>query len=385
METGVYLFLGLFFLGLSVLTVASIICYIRLPKTIMDGPGMERVIKEEPDKPASLTADDDDWSSGFGEEKPVKKCPWNAKGFRNRLFKSIIVLGILDALSVSLVVLLATGIIGTDYRRNEDLNGEWFKETDYQIIGDGVVYDKGGIKITMTGIYDVPGLVPGEDPWPAGVVKIGFIVENYSGKNVDIRVSCNSINGMATSTSYFYMMGNFKKNTTTQIYEDIYAYFPGNEISQMVIDEVLVYSLKYERIAEADAPVFINTTAEETVPEFDLSDYHQIFENDVFVIYACNYTDQFHEGYTLYMENRSDMNYTVDIEGMAIDRKGVTAEGIYDALIPAGNIMSTAQIYSYDSIYDAASPYNREVMLSLSFKCLDDEEENFSTGYMPLN
>ncbi len=388
METGIIVFLAFVFLTLIILTVSSIVYYIRFSPKDAEKTDAEPVIYGEPDRPAPLIAGNDDWNSGFGDEGAGKKRRMPVKGFRDRLFKSIIVLVTLDVLFVAVVICLAAGIIGTDYRKNEKLNDgeyEWFEETDYSIIGDGVIYDEGGIRITVSGIYDVPSLVPGEDPWPAGAVKVGFIVENYSGKNVDIRVTCNSINGVATSLSYFYMMGNFKKNTTTQVYEDIYAYIPGNDISQMVIDDVLIYSLKYERIAEAADPVFINTTAEVTVPDPDLTGYHPIFENDAFEIYACENTDRFHEGYTLYLENRSGMNYTVDIEGMAVDGKGVTGEGIYDSLIPAGNRMYTSQIYSYDSAYDTASPYKREVMLSLSFKCLDDEEESFSTGYMPLN
>lgn len=388
METGIIVFLAFVFLTLIILTVSSIVYYIRFSPKDAEKTDAEPVIYEEPDRPAPLIAGNDDWNSGFGEEGAGKKRRKPVRGFRDRLFKSIIVLVTLDVLFVAVVICFAAGIIGTDYRKDEKLNDgeyEWFEETDYSIIGDGVIYDEGGIRITVSGIYDVPGLVPGEDPWPAGAVKVGFIVENYSGKNVDIRVTCNSINGVATSLSYFYMMGNFKKNTTTQVYEDIYAYIPGNDISQMVIDDVLIYSLKYEWIAEAADPVFINTTAEVTVPGPDLTGYHPIFENDAFEIYACENTDRFHEGYTLYLENRSGMNYTVDIEGMAVDGKGVTGEGIYDSLIPAGNRMYTSQIYSYDSVYDAASPYKREVMLSLSFKCLDDAEESFSTGFMPLN
>ena len=388
METGIIVFLAFVFLTLTVLTVSSIVYYVFFCPKDEENTGAEPVIYGEPDRPAPLIAGNDDWNSGFGEEGAGKKRRKPVRGFRDRLFKDIIVLVTLDVLFVAVVICFAAGIIGTDYRKNEKLNDgeyEWFEETDYSIIGDGVIYDEGGIRITVSGIYDVPGLVPGEDPWPAGAVKVGFIVENYSGKNVDIRVTCNSINGVATSLSYFYMMGNFKKNTTTQVYEDIYAYIPGNDISQMVIDDVLIYSLKYEWIAEAADPVFINTTAEVTVPDPDLTGYHPIFENDAFEIYACENTDRFHEGYTLYIENRSGMNYTVDIEGMAVDGKGVTGEGIYDSLIPAGNIMYTSQIYSYDSAYDTASPYKREVMISLSFKCLDDEEESFSTGYMPLN
>lgn len=388
METGIIVFLAFVFLTLIILTVSSIVYYIRFSPKDAEKTDAEPVIYGEPDRPAPLIAGNDDWNSGFDEEGAGKKRRKPVRGFRDRLFKSIIVLVTLDVLFVAVVICFAAGIIGTDYRKNEKLNDgeyEWFEETDYSIIGDGVIYDEGGIRITVSGIYDVPSLVPGEDPWPAGAVKVGFIVENYSGKNVDIRVTCNSINGVATSLSYFYMMGNFKKNTTTQVYEDIYAYIPGNDISQMVIDDVLIYSLKYEWIAEAADPVFINTTAEVTVPGPDLTGYHPIFENDAFEIYACENTDRFHEGYTLYIENRSGMNYTVDIEGMAVDGKGVTGEGIYDSLIPAGNIMYTSQIYSYDSAYDTASPYKREVMISLSFKCLDDEEESFSTGYMPLN
>ena len=387
METGVYMLLGIVLLILMILTVVGIVEYFRLPKIIMDGPGMERVIKEEPDKPAPLTAGDDDWDSGFGESDTGKKYAKKAKRPNERLFRCIIILIILDVLFLGLIILLASGLLGTQYRKNEDLNDgyyEWYQVADCRINGDGVIYDEGGIKITVSGIYEVPGLDPEKDLWPAGTVKVGFVVENYSDKNVDIRVSCNSINGVATSTSYIYMMGNFKKNTTTRVYEQLFS-FPGNEIGEMVFDDVVIFSLKYEMMAESRTPVFITTDAEPTVPEFDLSEYHPIFENDEFVICASKYRDQFHDGYRLYLENRSDMNYTVDIDAMTINGKPVTAEGIYDALIPAGNIMNTSQIYSYDPEFGMGLLDNKEVLLSLSIKCLGDEEENFSTGYMLLN
>ena len=387
METGVYLFLGMFFLGLLVLTVASIICFIRLPKEDMEGINLQPASEPEPDKPASLTAGDDDWSSGFGEEKPVKKRPRTPKGFRDRLFKSIIILGILDALSVSLVVLLATGIIGTHFRRNEELNDsdyDWYQPVDYRINGDGVIYDEGGIKITVSGIYQVPSLDPENDVWPAGSVKVGFVVENYSGRNVEVMTSCSSINGLSISPNYIDIIGNFRRNTTTQVYESVYK-IPGNEIGSMIFDDVMIYTLKNELIAVSETPTLITTTAEVTVPEFDLSDYHPIFENDSFVIYACKYADDYHDGYKLYIENRTDMDYEVYIDGMTIGEKRIRGEGIYGSLLPAGNMMSTSQIYSYNSFYTTADPYNSEVMFSLYFKCLDENADDFSTGFMPLN
>ena len=255
---------------------------------------------------------------------------------------------------------------------------------DYRINGDGVIYDEGGIKITVSGIYQVPSLDPENDIWPAGSVKVGIIVENYSGKNVEIMASCNSINGLSKSPDYINIIGNFKKNTTTQLYEMVYD-IPGNEIGTMVFDDVMICTLKYELIDESETPTLITTTAEVTTPEFDLSDYHPIFENDAFVIYACKYADYYHDGYKLYMENRTDMNYTVDIDGMTIDDNEISGAGIYGSLIPAGNMMSTSQIYSYNSIYSESDIYNREVMLSLCFKCLDETGDDFSTGYMPLN
>ncbi len=407
------MFLGMVFIGLSVLTVGTVILYIRCPKDDNDVIYKEPASMAEPDKPARLAPiakcsfcgweidtgrdkvcpncgldyEKDDWNSGFGEDLPAKKRPWVAKGFRERLFKSMIVFFILDFLFIGSMICVATGVIGTHYRRNEELNDsgyEWYKPVGYRINGDGVIYDEGGIKITVSGIYQVPSLDPENDSWPAGNVKVGLLVENYSGKNVEIYASCNSINGVSGSTSYIFMGGNFRKNTTTQVYETVYD-IPGNDIGTMVFDGVTVFSLKYELLAESETPVFITTTAEVTVPEFDLSDYHPIFENDEFVIYACKYTDQFHDGYKLYMENRTDTTYTVDIDGMTIDGKGVTGEGIYGSLIPAGNVMTTSQIYSYNSTYNEGTPYNREVMLSLYFKSLDETADNFSTGYMPLN
>ena len=122
METGIIVFLAFVFLALTVLTVSSIVYYVFFCPKDEENTGAEPAINEEPDRTAPLTAGNEDWNSGFDEEGAVKKRRKPVRGFRDRLFKSIIVLVTLDVLFVAIVICFAAGIIGTDYRKNEKHN-----------------------------------------------------------------------------------------------------------------------------------------------------------------------------------------------------------------------------------------------------------------------
>ena len=117
---------SLILVGLFVLTVASIVCYKRYPQEDVEWKDIKRASAAEPDKPAKLASGakcsfcgwemdpvrdkvcpncglaygkTDDWSSGIGEDRPVKRQPGAVKGLRDRLFRSIIIFSVLDVLA----------------------------------------------------------------------------------------------------------------------------------------------------------------------------------------------------------------------------------------------------------------------------------------------
>lgn len=59
------------------------------------------------------------------------------------------------------------------------------------------------IKVTVNGFYYT------EDG--SEIVKVGLLVENTFDKAIKLSLSCNSINGIATSNDYIYMYDSFKK------------------------------------------------------------------------------------------------------------------------------------------------------------------------------
>lgn len=305
-----------------------------------------------------------------------------------KLLPLIIILITLAVVGLLVVIGFVTGIFGTKFRKDEALNeSKYFsyEEAGYSINGDGVIFDRDGIKVTVTGIYHDSGEYYEYDGFPTGNARVGFLVENYYGENIDLRLSCYTINGVTSSGSYIYLTGNFKNNKTVQVYEDI-PFCPGKEIAEMVIDEVHIYSMDGHGLGYAFRPVVITTTSNVTLPEYDLSDYSIRYEDENVVIYSRVDNNDYHEGYRIYMENRSDNAFLVSVKELTVDGKRVHEQGIDSSLwLLPGHILLSGQIYSYDAAYTSTSLENREVQLDLSFVFPDDTSLNYDTGYLNLN
>ncbi len=112
--------------------------------------------------------------------KREKKAQGETERIMKRIRKEIM------AICVILFFMLALAAFGYylydyhHYQRNEEVNknNHQFAEADYQIVGDGVIYNKDGVKITVTGIYveDKPDNSGYGDEHRG--TKVGFRVEN---------------------------------------------------------------------------------------------------------------------------------------------------------------------------------------------------------------
>ncbi len=320
-------------------------------------------------------------------EKREKKAERESKKILESIGTKIKFFAVIHILFMFLIVGVGIYVSVPKYQKDMELNDSeyvFYEPADYRINGDGVIYDEDGLKIRISNIYHIPGRSLESDGIESGRAKIGLVIENNSGENVRIRVSCRAINGISSSYGYFTMLSNFKKNRTVNVYGEIYR-LPGTEISEMVIDEIEIYSLDNELMKEIPDPVIITTTAEVARPEYDLSDYHLIYTNDDVDIYSCLSKEQYKEGYRFFVENRSDRAYETGIDSMTIDGKQVPAYGVYRSYIPAGYALISGETYSYDDVYDIETIGGKNVKVNISFSCPEDPTFDFSTGYIELN
>ncbi|MCR4902704.1 MAG: zinc ribbon domain-containing protein, partial [Butyrivibrio sp.] len=273
-----------------------------------------------------------------------------------------------------------------EIRKSEELNDSdryHYTEVDYEINGDGVIYDDGNVKITVTGIYNDED-TRDRDGVIYGSVKVGFRVENNLDKNVHVYMKCNSINKVSEDYEYIFAYDVYKKHSDVTVYEEIYS-TPNYIISEMIFSEIDVYSTDYEYHGNDTENVILTTTADFEYP-MDLSEAEVIYSNEKVTIYARmieNYSDE--NRLSIYVENKTDKAFMMDITDFKEDGKTVSSSITGDSYLPAEYTYVSKDISVYGEDYYETDLSGKTAEFNISFTCKEDPSYDFSTGYVSLD
>lgn len=269
------------------------------------------------------------------------------------------------------------------YQRTEDVNknNHRYLAADYQIEGDGVIYNKDGVKITVTGIYveDKPGNdVYGDE---TRSTKVGFRVENGLGKNINIVIKLSGINGVINQRSYIYTYDSFRKRADVTFYEELNPKSQ-DDISEMIFDYIEVDAIDYSYNGRLKEPVYLHTTAEKTGSP-DFSGKKKIYSAGDIDIYADFEDDKYFYGYKLFIVNNSEIEYALNNLELRLDGDPIRIEKIQDGMLPAGYIYETDRIKSYDVALSEMMGKKSEI--AISFVDKETHLYDFSTGFMDVS
>ena len=322
-----------------------------------------------------------------GMEAVIAKREKKAQGETERIMKRI--RKEIMAICVILFFMLALAAFGYylydyhHYQRNEEVNknNHQFAEADYQIVGDGVIYNKDGVKITFTGIYveDKPDNSGYGDEHRG--TKVGFRVENGLGKNINIAMKMSGMNGVISQRSYIYTYDSFRKRADVTFYEELNSK-PEDAISEMIFDYIEVDAIDYSYNGRLKEPVYLHTTAEKSgTPDF--SDKKKIYSAGDIDIYASFDDDKYFYGYKLYIVNNSEIEYALNNLELRLDGEPIRIEKIQDGMLPAGYIYETDRIKSYD--VELSEMVGKKSEIAISFVDKETHLYDFSTGFMDLS
>ena len=336
---------------------------------------------------------DDEWSARFNvseqfieksTEKVIsqreRKAEIESKKVLKKLKKTIFIL--VGTLTGILVLGLAISIADTHsrYRKNEELNDKPYYEfvpADYAACGDGVIYDDGKVKVTVNGFYYT------EDG--SEIVKVGLLVENTLDKAIKLSLSCNSINGIATSNDYIYMYDSFKKKSTTQIYEDMY-YITDSLITEMVFNDIAVRSEDYNYRKIMSQPVTISTSADtkrlSNPTDEEINASTLVYSNEQADIYAYTKEDD-KDGFYLYIKNKSESGLYLEKVDLNIDGEITSSYGLYKDYLPSNYLYVSRLIHSDDSTIEDLT--GKKVFFTLSVSCKENPSYDFSTEYLDIS
>ena len=180
-----------------------------------------------------------DGTDAVNEKREKKALVWCNEILKRMRLEIIIIAGI----TVSILGMSVLGYYIYDYhkyRRNEDVNkGSYqnFVKADYRIIGDGIIYDKDGVTVTVTDIYKDADPVNAFENDGKQAAKIGFRVQNKLGKNINLVIKCSGVNGIYCERSYIYSYDYFRKNADVTFYEEL-LYPKGSDLYELLFDYI---------------------------------------------------------------------------------------------------------------------------------------------------
>jgi len=322
-----------------------------------------------------------------GTAAVIAKREKKAKAETEQIMKRIKVeIAVISGILLFMMALAAFGYYLYDYhryQRNEDVNGNnhHYVAADYQIEGDGVIYDKDGVKISVTGIYVEDGPESQTYDEENRNTKVGFHVENGLGKNITIAMKLSGINGVINQRSYIYTYDSFRKRADVTFYEKLYPE-PEDEVSEMIFDYIEVSAIDYTYTGRLKEPVYLHTTAEKKdTPDF--SDKKKIYSANDIDIYASFDDDKYFYGYKLFIVNNSDREYALNNLELRLDGSPVGIENIHDGMLPAGCIYETDRIRSYD--VELSEMLEKKAEIAISFVDKKTHLYDFSTGFMDVS
>lgn len=289
------------------------------------------------------------------------------KSLRRKIFLSA--LPLLAAIVLVAFVSIRKSIL--DYRGDETLqsrNFSGYREADFKVKGDEVIYDDGDIAIAITGFY------VGNDKRDNGKVAVGMRVTNRTDKKLEVDLKCTAVNGVTGGdVNGFFVLDKFRKNRDTVIYES-FSGLSESTVFEMVITQLDVWDNHRRPIHSIEAPIVVTTTAETAPKEIDLDGLQPLYSNDKVEMY-CRYEERSvgMSGYVLYIVNKTDRCMIVQNE-TRLDAE-YPYLFLYEEEIPAGYIYSSNREKITTDLYGTANP---EVSFLIRFP--EGAGMSFSTG-----
>ena len=298
----------------------------------------------------------------------VKSAP-TAKGLRY----SIVTLVCFLVFVASLITASLVFSNRSESRKDEDVNEnsyDHYVRSNYHVIGDETIFEHDGLSIKITGFYE-ESRTSSFSP-----MKIEFTVENNTGEKQRVVMKTAGMNGISDHY-YLFVYDTFDPGTTV-FYEKAYN-VPGNAISEIIFNRISMESKDYTKRYEVKDCIRVKTSA--VVEDIDIEpEGNLIYSSDLVDVYSKDTED--HRGYSLYVQNKSEHDFTIDSDNMLIDGKKIDYNVIYDMAVPAGYLFHEEHIRVHDESFDGYE--NKEVKISISFKCDKDPSLDFSTGYIEL-
>lgn len=271
--------------------------------------------------------------------------------------------------------------IGGAYRSSEKLkDGSYYKysKLDYEVDGDGVIYDYDDVKISVTGFYKKEY----DYVQDRGAVAVEFVVENNRDEDIKLNLSCNSYNGISSNSTYIFIYDTFKKNSKSVFYEEIRE-VPDYKLSEVVFDEIKVRNTDYSYEKIPYEPAFVRTNAVMKSGEVDLEECKLVYSNEKVEVYAKPVVLT-HDAYRLFVKNISDKNFYIENKDIKIDNMLVDSTGLYKCFVPAWYTLRVNYFYAYggDEYKDLTG---KNVSFNLEFNCTEEPSASFQTGYIDIS
>ena len=271
------------------------------------------------------------------------------------------------------------------FRKTEQLNGDSkyhvYSSADYELVGDGVLYDDNDVKISVTGFYVDERNYSSDLYGIEGNVKVEFHVENHRGEPINVVISSNAYNGVVIEDYPVYSYSAYRSGDYV-IYEEI-SDVPQQQINEIIFDRIEIRDEKYEFRDEITEPVTLKTTST-YVQKVDYEDGTLVFTNDSIDIYCKYEQDEYNEGYCFYAVNKSGKAFTINGRDVKVDGETGIIYGFTEEYLPADYIFQSRKYHVTYGKEEYADLKNHKVETSLYFKCMDDPTLTFETPYIEL-
>lgn len=266
------------------------------------------------------------------------------------------------------------------YRQDETVNqysyDAYIKE-NYGAIGDGVILDQDGVKITLTGIYkDSEGVGQG--------LKMEYLVENTRDEDVRICFELFGVNGYCREGSLGIEYDWYKKNSVTTIYDSLYAMGETDVINSLVYGHMYLENEDGTFYRNEDL-ITIRTNAEKD-GMIRMSDGNTIFEQNGVEIQLMTGSS----GYVFWIENDTDHDYRISSTDLRIDGQEYDSSSIYRSMLPAHHVFRSDDVYVYNVVdtqelgKGILDLQGKKIEISFEFDCEKNPEAGFQTGYIKL-
>ena len=319
-----------------------------------------------------------------------KKSKEESQKILNRMKKTMALLGILIGGLIVLAIVVEFINKQTSYRRTEKIGDSYYTKdyipADFEVDGDGLIFDQDGMRIWVTGFYVDPET--SEDTYLGeaytGNVAVEFRLENHTKYDYNVCISCESFDGITHGdSSGIFTYDTFKHGDDVVFYERLDD-VPLQKVSEMVFEDIHMYCDGDAPSLQSEAPVKIHTTAK-TDFQPDLGDANLVFTNDYVDIYA-KLDENDDRYYHLFIQNKTEELYSVSAEDqMFVDGEVYEASSIYRSALPGGYIFVDRYNRPRNTGEEELHLTGREVQMGFAFRCEHDPRLDFSTGYIELS